>query len=330
MPDTQTATPYVLRAGEGRCHLVAGQMVRTVANVHETAGGFGAMVCDAPLDRFPIPMHWHEREHDTWFCTRGKLQVWCGDQSRVLAPGDFAYVVPGDTHSYRSVAPRTQFFGVVAPGGWEQFFVDAGEVWGMTGLPPENHHYDFRLMGPAVAKHGIMQIEDPVYVDATPIGPGDQALPGDHLSYFLEAGFGVRRALFGHLSTAMLTAAESKVMVDMRQIEAGRGSVLPAMVHRDTHVLLFVIDGAIAVTLDGAEHLISGGDAVNVPAGIVYATRVVSGAARWVMTSANGNAAIMWELAGAEVSAFSFPLETQSNDDADRLRGLVGVDVRLV
>ena len=137
------ATPYVLRAGEGVSHLVAGQVVRTLAGIEQTAGGFGAMVCDAPLDRGPIPMHWHEREHDTWFCVRGKLQVWSGDESRVLTPGDFAYVKPGGTHSYQSVAPRTQFFGVVAPGGWEQFFADAGEVWGMTGLPPADKPFDF-------------------------------------------------------------------------------------------------------------------------------------------------------------------------------------------
>ena len=325
-PAPTRAAPYVVRAGEGTCHLVAGQMVRTLAGVNETAGGFGAMLCDAPLDRGPIPMHWHEREHDTWFCTRGKLQVWCGDQSRVLTPGDFAYVQPGGTHSYQSVAPRTQFFGVVAPGGWEQFFADAGEVWGMTGLPPTGHPFDFSRMGPAMGKHGIMRIENPVYAEATPMGVADRALPGGHTSYFLEAGFGARHSLFGHLSTALLTASESKGMIDMRQIEAGRGAAMPVLRHADTHQFLYLVDGAVKVTLDCVEHVLSSGDAVNIPAGTAYATEVLSGAARWVASSSGGNGASLWDKAGRATSEFSFPLETDG-DDAERLRALSGVDV---
>lgn len=331
MSDTATQTrtaPYVVRAGEGACHLVAGQMIRTLAGVDETAGGFGAVVCDAPLDRGPIPMHWHEREHDTWFCTRGKLQVWCGDQSRVLTPGDFAYVRPGDTHSYQSVAPRTQFFGVVAPGGWEQFFADAGEVWGMTGLPPAGHPFDFSRMGPAMGKHRIMRVENPVFAEASPIGAADQQLPGEHQSYFLEAGFGLRRSLFGHLSTALLTASESKAMVDMRQIEGGRGAAIPALRHAETHQFLYLVDGMLEVTLDGVEHVLSSGDAVNIPAGTIYATMVTSGAARWIASSSGGNGGAFWDTAGTPTPEFSFPLAAD-RDDAPRLRAQSGIDVAL-
>ncbi|TPG46399.1 cupin domain-containing protein [Sphingomonas glacialis] len=326
-PLTATA-PYVLRAGEGPCHLVAGQMIRTLAGTAQTAGGFGAVVCDAPLDRGPIPMHWHEREHDTWYVTRGKLQVWCGDQSRVLTPGDFAYVAPGDTHSYQSVAPRTQFFGIVAPGGWEQFFVDAGEVWGMTGLPPADHPFDFSRMGPAMGKHRIMRVENPMFAEATPVGADDRALPGDHASYFLDAGYGTRRALFGHLSTAMLTGAESTGLVDMRLIEGGRGAAMPALRHADTHMLLYVVDGTVTVTLAGVAHIVSGGDAVNIPAGTAYATQIDSGAARWVASSAGGNGAALWDVTGSETPAFSYPLHHDA-EDRDRLRAVIGIDVAL-
>jgi quercetin 2,3-dioxygenase len=322
------ALPYVLRAGEGLCHLVAGQVVRTLAGVNETAGGFGAVVCDATLDRGPIPMHWHEREHDTWFVTRGKLQVWCKDQARVLAPGDFAYVVPGDTHSYQSVAPRTQFFGIVAPGGWEQFFADAGEVWGMTGLPPVDRPFDFARMGPAMGKHRIMRIENPVYVDATPIGSADQALPGEHASYYLEAGFGRRRCLRGHLSTAVLTAAESKSMIDMRVIEGGRGASMPTLRHATTHVVLYVLDGELTVTIDGEDHRLTGGDSASLPAGTRYSTCITGGTARWLANSANGNGGTLWDVLGEETAAYSFPLD----DAVPELRtaALVNVDVEYV
>jgi len=329
MTDTTTlpgTIPYVLRAGEGLSHLVAGQVIRTLAGVDQTAGGFGAVVAECPLDRGPIPMHWHEREHDTWFVTRGRLQVWGDGESRVLAPGDFAYVPPRIHHSYRSVAPRTQFFGIVAPGGWEQFFADAGEVWGMTGLPPEGHPFDFSRMGPAMGKHRIMRVEDAVYAEATPIGAGDQRLPEGPSPYFLEAGFGSRHSLLGHLSTAILTGAQSDGKVDMRVIEGGRGAALPTLRHSSTHVFVYVLEGRLSVTLDGLTHDLSGGDAVNIPAGTAYATEVLGGTARWLATSSGGNGGTFWT-AGAESRAFSFALDGDLAADRDRLAGLDGIDV---
>lgn len=321
--------PYVLRAGEGPAHLVAGQVIRTLAGIGQTAGGFGAVVCDAPLDRGPIPMHWHEREHDTWFVTRGKVQVWCGDTAHVLAPGDFAYVKPGDTHSYRSMAPRTQFFGIVAPGGWEQFFVDAGEVWGMAGLPAADHPFDFARMGPAMGKHRIMRVENAVFADPTPTGADDRALPGAHASYFLEAGYGTRRALLGHLSTTLLSADESNGLVDMRVIEGGHDAAVPTLRHANTHQFVYVLEGLVAVTIDGTEHRLAGGDCANIPAGTGYATRILSGAARWVAVSSGGDGAALWDVAGTATYAFSFAPDHDAVADLARLQ-TAGCDVALV
>lgn len=320
-------TPYVLRDGTGPAHLVARQVVRTLAGVDETAGGFGAVVCDAPLDRGPIPMHWHEREHDTWYCTRGRLQVWCGDESRVLTPGDFAYVRPGDIHSYRSVAPRTRFFGIVAPGGWEEFFVDAGEVWGMTGLPEEGRPFDFSRMGPAMGKHRIMRVDAPVYADATPLSDADRQLPDAHASYFLDAGHGTRQAWRGHLSTQLLGAEQSNDLLDMRVIEGGRGATLPVVRHRTTHVFLYLLDGSVEVTIDGELHVVVGGDAVNIPAGTAYATRIVSGSARWLAATSGGNGAALWSAVGTPTPGFSF-LVTEV-PDAARAESLDGVDATI-
>ncbi|WP_076070040.1 cupin domain-containing protein [Sphingomonas montana] len=319
-------TSYILRNGEGLSHLVAGQVVRTVAGVDQTGGGFGAVVCDAPLDRGPIPMHWHEREHDTWFVTRGRLQVWAEDQSRVLAPGDFAYVPPRVTHSYRSVAPRTQFFGIVAPGGWEEFFVDAGEVWGMTGLPADGHPFDFSRMGPSMSKHRIMRVDNPVYVEATPIGTADQNPPAGQSAYFLEAGYGTRHVLLGHLSTAVLTNALTDDLVDMRVIEGGRDAAMPTLRHATTHVFLYLLDGLLTLTIDGEEHSLTAGDAANIPAGTAYATRILSGTARWLATSSGGNGAGLWAAAGTETPAFSFALDGDHDADTARLGAIDGID----
>lgn len=321
---------YVIRAGAGLSHLVAGQVIRTVAGIEQTAGGFGAVVAECPLDRGPVPMHWHEREHDTWFVTRGRLQVWADDQSRVLAPGDFAYVPPTVTHSYRSVAPRTQFFGIVAPGGWERFFADAGEVWGMTGLPAEGHPFDFSRMGPAMGKHRIMPVDNAVYAEATPIGTADQQLPTERAAYFLAAGFGTRHVLRGHLSTTILTRAQTGGMIDMRVIEGGRDAAMPTLRHAGTHVLLYVLDGLIALSRGGEDCRLTAGDAANIPAGTAYATRILSGTARWLSTSSGGDGAALWTAAGTASNAFSFPLDADDGPDSRLFDAVGDVDVTAV
>lgn len=296
---------YVIKAGQGRSVLVAGQLVRILAGVSETASGYGAVLLESTIDKRPIPLHFHEKEHDTWLCTRGRLQIWANDTCRVLTEGDFAYVQPGDVHSYQCVAPRTEFFGIVAPGGWEGFFDDAGEPWASSALPEPTHPYDFSRMGPAMGKHGVMRVEkdycDPSNGDAT-----DRVLPEGPASYILQSGYGTRYRLNGHLATTMLSMAITKGAVEMRSIEAGRGAVMPSLRHTRTHLSLFVLNGTLKLTLNGVAYELRDGDFANIPAGTAYATEVTSGHARWVFSGANGDGLDYWTTAGEPTESFAF------------------------
>ncbi|WP_347304635.1 quercetin 2,3-dioxygenase family protein (plasmid) [Croceibacterium sp. TMG7-5b_MA50] len=323
------AEPYVVRHGRGLRHLVAGEIVTTLAGGAQTAGAFGVLVADTQQARGPIPMHYHEREYDTWLCTRGQLRVWAEDQCRTLRPGDFAYAAPFARHSYQGVSPRMGFFGVVAPGGWEQFMADAGEVWGMTGLPPADRPFDFSRMGPAMAKHDVHRVPDAAYAEPTAMGADDHDLPADGRSYYLEAGHGPRATLLGHLATTLITRAQTGGTTDMLTIEAGRDAAMPLLRHRATATFLYVLAGEIALTLDGQDYRLTGGDGANIPAGTAYATCVTSGNARWVMASGNGDGGAMWHAAGTPCPGFCYPLDDQRDDGRDRLAGLAGVDVEL-
>ena len=124
--------------------------------------------------------------------------VRAGQGLRHLAGGHIVHTLAGIRETagglgvIRASAPRMNFFGIVAPGGWEEFFADAGEVWGMTGLPPADRPFDFARMGPAMAKHGIMRVNDPVYADVTPMTEADQRLPDGPV--VLLPGSGARAA----------------------------------------------------------------------------------------------------------------------------------------
>jgi quercetin dioxygenase-like cupin family protein len=323
------ARAYVLREGEGHTLLVAGQTIRVLAGTDETAGGFGAVVCEATYDRQPIPMHFHEREHDTWLCTRGRLQIWSDGRSRILTDGDFAYVKPHGVHSYRSVAPRTSFFGVVAPGGWEGFFSAAGEEWTEPGLPEANRPFDFSRMGPAMGKYRIMRVPDAVYVDADNGDATDRALPDAPASYVLQAGYGDRRRLNGHLSTLLLSRRLSDGALDMRSIEAGRGAAMPAIRHGQTHVFLYLVSGALTLTVDGEAHALNAGDCANIPAGVAYQTEVTGGHARWVLSAAHGDGLELWDRLGEASPDYVHSNHGDPAGCREALLGLQDIDVAL-
>lgn len=320
------AVAYVLREGEGKSFNVAGQVIRILAGREETNGGYGAVVCEATLDRQPIPLHYHEREYDTWFCTRGRLRIWANGHSRLLTEGDFAFVPPNDVHSYQSVAPRTQFFGLVAPGGWEGFFGSAGTDWDLPGLPLENHPFDFSRMGPAMQRFAVMRTPEATYAELSDGNATDRALPASRKSYVLQAGYGVRRRLAGHLSTQLLPRSLCDGMADMRTIEAGEGAEMPAIRHARTHVNLYLLSGTVSLQLDGQVYQLTAGDFANIPAGTAYATCVESGAARWLLTAANGDGLEFWDQFGVVTTEFTFG-PAGSEDLAQFARGNFTADI---
>ena len=267
------AVPYVLKAGEGKCHLVAGQIIHTLAGTHETGGGYGVVTCRAGRDRRAIPLHWHAREHDTWLCIRGSVEVWSQDRSHVLLPGEFAYVRPGDKHSYQSRSSDTFFLGVVAPGGWEEFFDEAGEVWNSTELPPPDRPFDFARLGRAIGKYGVMVVENQFYCEPAPDAVLDKP-PGAPQSYYLAAG-----------SRAIISGAESSGTVGMRLVEAADGA---AYLHREAHEFIYVLDGHLRLVLGDQTELLGPGDGANIPANAPRALTAVDGPARYVSTVSGG------------------------------------------
>ena len=102
------AVPYYLADGDGRAHLLLGQVGRALAGSEETAGAMSVMTALGPAGR-PIPMHRHEREHDYFFCVRGAIQVWADGASRTrkvaVSNGcSGTKAVPSETVSVRTAA----------------------------------------------------------------------------------------------------------------------------------------------------------------------------------------------------------------------------------
>ena len=312
--------PYHLLDGEGRASLLLGQVGRTLAGEQETASALSVMSALGPADR-PIPMHYHEREHDYFFCVRGRIQVWADGESRILTPGDVASVPPGVLHAYQFHDHYSQFMGPIAPAGWDRFFDFTGTPYAGPAYPQvDPSPPPFEKFGAAEAKFGMKYVMDAPYTEA---GTGaDDTLPGESRAYFLRAGEGPRHELFGQVAFQVLTGAESGGALGMTVTEGPRSAGLPSHVHERTHEAIFCLDGRVRVTADGDEAVLTRGDFFSVPAGVAHRYALEAHFNRFVTMYGPAGPERLHELAGTIASQRIFPEQAPVVDE-DRLAAAV-------
>jgi quercetin 2,3-dioxygenase len=306
------AVPYHLADGDGRSHLLLGQVGRALAGSEETGDAMSVMTALGPAGR-PIPMHYHEREHDYFFCVRGQIQVWADGESRILNPGDVASVPPGVLHAYQFHAHYSQFMGPIAPAGWDRFFDFTGSPYAGPAYPQvDPSPPPFAKFGAAEAKFAMKYDQGAPYAQAGS-GP-DDALPGARQAYFLRAGEGPRHELFGQVSFQLMTGAESGGALGMTVTEGPRGPFTPAHTHTSTHEALYVLDGRLRVVLDGDEYLLTRGDFVSVPAGVEHAYAMDGHLTRFASIVAPAGIERFFEVAGRVSEHRIFPEQAPATD----------------
>jgi quercetin 2,3-dioxygenase len=310
------AVPYYLADGDGRAGLLLGQVGVTLAGKEETEERLSVMTALGPADR-PIPMHFHEREHDYFFCVRGRIQVWADGESRILTPGDVASVPAGVLHAYQFHSHYSQFMGPIAPAGWERFFDFTGTPYAHPAYPQvDPSPPPFEKFGAAEAKFGMKYVMDAPYTDPG-AGP-DDTLPGEPKAYFLRAGEGPRHELFGHVAFQVLTGAESHGALGMTVTEGPRSPGVPAHAHAHTHEAIFCLDGRLRVTVDGSDHLLTRGDFLSLPAGVEHTYAMEGHLTRFVTMYGPAGPERLHELAGAVAEQRIFPASAPAVD-RDRL-----------
>ena len=83
-----------------------------------------------------VPIHVHQREDEIFLLLNGALTVWAGDQRRELSGGGgVAFLPKGVPHTYFVTSQTATILEVIAPGGLEQAFREAG--WDLRTRPPD-------------------------------------------------------------------------------------------------------------------------------------------------------------------------------------------------
>ena len=129
--------PYFLDAGHGHRRTLLRQLTTTIIGTQESGGKFSIVMLEGPADDRPIPAHYHNQEDEFFYVLEGRLRVWVGDRTRVLYPGDSAFLPATVPHSFRMEGTYTKFMGLNSPGGFETFFDVVGVPTDLFMAPSE-------------------------------------------------------------------------------------------------------------------------------------------------------------------------------------------------
>jgi quercetin dioxygenase-like cupin family protein len=320
--------PYYLADGDGRSHLLLGQVGRALAGSEESGGAMSVMTALGPAGR-PIPLHRHEAEHDYFFCVRGAIQVWADGESRILYPGDVASVPAGVLHAYQFHGHYSQFMGPIAPAGWDRFFDFTGTPYDGPAYPQvDDSPPPFAKFGAAEQKFAMKYFPEESYTEAS-TGP-DDALPGAEQAYFLRAGEGPRHLLFGQVCFQLMTGAESGGKLGMTVTEGPTGPAIPTHAHERTYEAIYCLDGRLRVTVAGDEHLLTRGDFISIPAGAEHTYAMEAHLTRFASMYGPAGVERFHELAGEVAEQRIFP-EQAPSVDGDRVAAAAAeLDIVLV
>jgi len=126
----------IVAAGEGTVSRLVGDTYTLKATAGSTGGNFGLVEASVPAGGGPPP-HVHTREDEAFYLLDGELEFGTKGRTGRARAGDFVFLPRGSAHWFRNpgVTPAKALI-LVTPGGFEQFFVDAGTPARAGELPP--------------------------------------------------------------------------------------------------------------------------------------------------------------------------------------------------
>jgi cupin domain len=84
------------------------------------------------------PRHVHTREAETFIVVDGALEGCCEGQVSLIEAGQLIHLPANREHAYRVVSDRAHYYLLIAPAGFETFFLETGTVLDQPfeGEPP--------------------------------------------------------------------------------------------------------------------------------------------------------------------------------------------------
>ena len=152
-------------------------------------------------------------------------------------------------------------------------------------------------------------------------------LPGQPTPYKIEAGKGLRFAFGRQLATVIARQKDIGAAMAGTILSGAKGEHFPLHTHNTTHEAMFVIEGAVALTLGDKLYTLAPGDYVNIPAGTVHGFQYLDHRGKIVAWSYNGNGNDVYKAIG---QPYDGTVYSESLPAIDWGKPIEGVDIHFV
>jgi len=151
-----------LPRGEGESVWLVGDLIEVKLASEDTGGAYSIVEVTSPPQGGPPP-HIHHNVDETLYVAEGEVEVLLGDGTTRASAGALAYVPKGTLHTFKTIGTSaSRVVSLVSPGGFEKFFLEAGDPATEGSSAPEGE--------PDVGR--IMEIGQKYGVEIPPPPPG--------------------------------------------------------------------------------------------------------------------------------------------------------------
>jgi quercetin dioxygenase-like cupin family protein len=310
--------PYILRNLYGEALQLGDDVFRILASNASTGGAFTLLGTNGQINQ-AVPTHYHTHFYETFFCFKGRVRLWVGDEARELLPGDFGAVPHNQIHSYQFLEPDTQLTGFLQPGGFEALFKNISTPYtSKTGAPfPPDQPLPFPIqafmqVASSFDVHSVsVRLNDNLVNGSTNDNWHDStnALPGTPLiPYYIASNWGpkyLKRSL-GQVIAPRATLAETGGNFTIATVTLRHrfhGEQISSF-QFPVHQVFQVLEGQLSVQISERSYNLIGGDVVFIPAGTAFQywsdvrfTKFYIGAAGYGLDSWLISQSIPWDYA---------------------------------
>lgn len=123
--------------GEGESVWLVGDLIEVKLASEDTGGAYSIVQETSPPEGGPPP-HIHHNVDEALYVLEGEVEVLVGDRSTRASAASLVYVPKGTVHTFKNVGTSpSRVLAIISPGGFEKFFLEAGEPAIEGSSPPE-------------------------------------------------------------------------------------------------------------------------------------------------------------------------------------------------
>ncbi len=113
--------------GEGASVWLVGDLIEVRLSAEDTGGAYSMIEETTPPGGGPPP-HLHRGEDEAFCVLEGEVEFLLGESTIPAGAGTCVHVPRGTLHTFKNVGTSpSRLLGVLTPGGFERFFLEAGE-----------------------------------------------------------------------------------------------------------------------------------------------------------------------------------------------------------